>query len=385
MPVPRPHWIERIERAWRKAPIVWLAGVRRAGKTTLAGHLPGVVVYNCDLPSVAAQLADPEHFFRQVPGRRLVLDEIHRLDDPSRVLKIAADSFPRLRVLATGSSTLAATTKFRDALTGRKRVVHLVPVLGTEIEAFGVTLERRLLRGGLPAALLSEGPDPELYAEWLDSFFARDVQELFHVEKRAGFLQLIRLLLRQSGGLAEMTRLAAASSLSRPTVLNYLEVLQTTFVIDLLRPFHGGGKQELVHQPKIYGFDTGFVAWSRGWGELRAEDCGILWEHLVLDGLRALPGPLRVQFWRDKRGREVDFVVPAGRGLQHAVECKWSGGALEPGGLRAFRDSCPHGRNFLCTPSTAATHSRRFGDLEVTVVSLAGLIDEFRSVGAPGG
>jgi len=84
-----------------------------------------------------------------------VLDEVHQLPDPSRILKIAADAFPEVRVLATGSSTLAATHKFRDSLTGRKRAVELVPVLAEEAGNFGVTdLEGRLLRGGLPPTLL---------------------------------------------------------------------------------------------------------------------------------------------------------------------------------------------------------------------------------------
>src|SRR5689334_9390697 len=236
---PRPFWLDRIERAWKKAPIVWLTGVRRAGKTTLAKQIEDARVLNCDLPSTKDVLRDPEAFFDSVREGALVLDEVHQLDDPSNVLKIAADEFPRLRVLATGSSTLAATEKFRDSLTGRKRLVHLVPVLATELPAFGIRdLGRRLLHGGLPASLLAESWEPELFAEWLDSYFARDVQELFRVEKRSQFLTLVQTLLRQSGGLAEVTTLARLSGLSRPTVMTYLEVLETTQVITSLRPYH---------------------------------------------------------------------------------------------------------------------------------------------------
>jgi predicted AAA+ superfamily ATPase len=101
----------------QRAPIVWLTGVRRAGKTTLARQLAGARWVNCDLPSSHDLLADPEAFFRSLDEPAVVLDEVHQLADPSRVLKIAADEFPKLRVLATGSSTLAPTSKFRDALT----------------------------------------------------------------------------------------------------------------------------------------------------------------------------------------------------------------------------------------------------------------------------
>jgi len=180
----RPFWIDRLQAAWERAPIVWLSGVRRAGKTTLVQSLADSQFLNCDLPSTARVLEDPEAFLRTVQAPTLILDEIHQLPDPSRVLKIAADAFPNLRIAATGSSTLAATRKFRDALTGRKRAVHLVPVLATELETFGIRdIGTRLLRGGLPQALVTADHDRGFYAEWLDSYFARDVQELFRIEK----------------------------------------------------------------------------------------------------------------------------------------------------------------------------------------------------------
>lgn len=102
--------------------------VRRVGKTTLARMLPDTVYLNCDLPSVCRRLTDPESFYDGLKkGATIVFDEVHRLDDPSRLLKIAADEYPHLKVLATGSSTLAATRKFRDSLTGRKLMIYLPP------------------------------------------------------------------------------------------------------------------------------------------------------------------------------------------------------------------------------------------------------------------
>jgi predicted AAA+ superfamily ATPase len=375
--IARPFWHQRLSDAWKHAPIVWLSGVRRVGKTTLAKSLDGALYLNCDLPSTEERLADPERFLRSVDRGVVVLDEIHQLPDPSRLLKIAADEFPKLRLLATGSSTLAATAKFRDSLSGRKRSVHLVPVLAGELPAFGIRdISHRLLRGGLPAALLAEAHEPDLYAEWLDSYFARDVQELFSVSKRSAFLTLVQTLLKQSGGLAEITKLAALSGLSRPTTMSYLEVIEVTQVATVLRPFHGGGARELTHQPKIYGFDTGFVAWSRGWNELRTPDSGQLWEHLVLEALQArvVPRGLNVHFWRDKQQREVDFVVPAGRSAAHAIECKWSTSGFETRGLAAFRAEHPRGRNFLVVPGEA-TRERKFGALSVVITSAEDLPD----------
>lgn len=367
--VQRPFWIARLAAAWRQAPVVWLTGPRRVGKTVLAQSLPDAQFLNCDLPSVAERLADPESFYRSVRRPVVIFDEVHQLADPSRLLKIGADEFPRIRILATGSSTLAATRKFRDSLAGRKRVVELVPILVQELPAFGILdLRDRLLRGGLPPVLLAAQEPSEFFPEWLDSYFARDVQELFHLEKRASFLRVLQLLMRQSGGMLDVTKIAAAGEVSRPTVINWLEVYQITHTIRIVRPFAGGGRREIVAQPRAFGFDTGLICHARGWDRLRNDDCGVLWKHLVLETLVAAGiGPLH--FWRDKQQREVDFVVPRRRDVVDSIECKWRADAFETRGLHAFRDIYPKGRNFVVAPLDGAPYDRRIDGLTVSFVS----------------
>lgn len=371
--IDRPFWKDRLWKAWTKVPLVWLAGVRRVGKTVLAKELGDADFVNCDLPGDAARLADPETFFRSVRSPLVILDEVHQLPDPSRVLKIATDAFPGLKVLATGSSTLAATRKFRDSLAGRKRSVILEPVLAEELPAFGVRdLQVRLLRGGLPPALLAPVPDWEFYSEWLDSYFARDVQELFRVEKRSAFLLLVELILRQSGGLAEITSLAKHAGVSRPTVMSWMEVMQATHVARVLRPFSGGARRELVARPKIYGFDTGFICHARGGDRLRPEDCGQLWEHLVLDTLLATPLP-RVHFWRDESNCEIDFVIPQTNRRVDAVECKWNADAFETDSLLKFRKSYKEGRNLVVAANVNKPYIRRVKGLEIDFVPISQL------------
>ncbi len=379
--IDRPYWIARLRAAWEKRPIVWLAGVRRVGKTTLARMLSDAVYMNCDLPSVVRRMEDPELFFQSQPsGTIIVFDEVHRLSDPSRVLKIASDAFPSLQILATGSSTLAATRKFRDTLTGRKIVVTLPPVLWTECEeAFGIKdLDRRLLYGGLPEALLSPHKDDTFFAEWLDSFYARDIQELFGIRERTGFLNLLRLMLRQSGGLVDYSALSRECDLSRPTVKAYLEALSVACALNTLLPFHGGGRRELVRRPKAYGFDTGFVTFVRGWLDIREDDRGLLWEHLVLDILRAATGGEGLFYWRDKAGREVDFVARRGRET-HAIECKINPDRFNPESLTVFRELYPQGRNYLVCPGVKEPYDRRAGKLILRVAGCKDLLRELAS------
>lgn len=367
--ISRPFWQQRIEDAWREAPIVWLAGVRRAGKTTLAENLGAdrILYVNCDLPSVEDMVRDPQVFFRGCGKPVVVFDEIHQLRDPARVLKIGADGFPHLKILATGSSTLAASRKFSDTLSGRKRLVHLTPVLWDELPAFGVPLPQRLFHGGLPPALLAKSKKPSFYREWMDSFFARDIQRLFGFRDMNRFNAMLEFMMRQSGGQFEVTKTATALGITRPTVESHLSALQITHAVTVVRPFHGGGQNEIVKQPKVYAFDTGFVSFVRGWDPLRPDDCGTLWEHLVLEQLQANFPDTPAHYWRDKAGHEVDFILARSRDQVDAIECKWDPGAFDSQALKLFRSYYPNGRNFLVTPSGAPSYTRSYGNLEVRV------------------
>lgn len=371
--IKRTLWLTLIQQAWTRRSIVWLSGVRRVGKTTLARMLPDAVYMNCDLPSTLRALEDPELFLEsQKPGTVLVFDEVHHLHDPSRLLKIAADEYPLLRVLATGSSTLGATRKFRDSLTGRKQEIHMFPVLWEECgEPFGVhNLDHRMLFGGLPEPLLANHKDPAFFNEWIDSFYARDILELFGIRNRQGFLSLFRLLLRQSGGQLDYSQMANLSELSRPTVKSHIEAMQVAHAVYLLRPFHGGGKREIVSRHKCYAFDTGFVTFEKGWDSIRDDDRGLLWEHLVLDALRFRFADEAIFYWRDKSNREVDFVIRRGRDRVDVMECKINPDKLVAKQVEAFRNLYPKGNNYIVSPAVKKPYRVRRGDLVFTVSSI---------------
>ena len=376
--IERPLWIHRVRQAWEKRPIVWLSGVRRAGKTTLAQMFSNAVYQNCDLPSVVRGLIDPEPLYDSLDkGAIVIFDEIHRLEDPSRLLKIAADAYPHLKVLATGSSTLAATKKFRDSLTGRKEMIYLPPVLWSEcIDQFNIReLDRRLLHGGLPEPLLSETKNAAFFSEWMDSFYARDIQELFGIRNRTGFMRLLHLLLRQSGGLMDYTQLARLSDLSRHTVKAHVEAMSIAHAVFLLPPFHGGGRREITQRPKGYCFDTGFVTFVKGWGSIREEDRGLLWEHLVLDTLRTIVEDHRLFYWRDKSGREVDFIIKGVREQSDAIECKINPDHFDPAHLAMYRSLYPGGKNYVLSPNIKSSYVRQYGKLKVNFISIQQIYD----------
>jgi len=149
-------------------------------------------------------------FLRAYGDVGVVLDEVHRLERPSEILKIAADHYPDTRIVATGSSTLGASSKFRDTLAGRKAELWLTPMTTADLEDFGrQDLHHRFLHGGLPPFFLTEDLPERDFQEWMDAYWAKDVQELFRLERRHSFQKFAELLMAQSGGIFEATNLPA--------------------------------------------------------------------------------------------------------------------------------------------------------------------------------
>ena len=354
--------------------MVWLSGVRRVGKTYLCQSLEDIEYFDCELPRVRRMVEDPQAFLDDLRGRRVVLDEIHRLPNPSETLKIAADHYPDTKVIATGSSTLGASAKFQDKLTGRKSEVWLTPMVLADLTDFGTpSLTHRLLRGGLPPFFIDSGLPEREFQEWIDAYWAKDIQELFRLERRQSFVRFAELLMVQSGGIFEATQFARACEVSRATITNYLGVMEATFLAHVIRPFLSRRSTEIVAAPKVYSFDTGFVCYYRGITDLRSEDMGSLWEHFVLNEIHATTQSRDIKYWRDKRGHEVDFVIARRGGPPAAIECKWTASDFDPANLCAFRRHYPGDESYVVASDVDREFSRKYGDVNVRFVGLAGL------------
>ena len=375
--IPRPWCEARIRALWERKPIVWLSGVRRAGKTVLCKSLDGVQYFDCELPSVRREMEDPESFLRAFKGASLALDEIHRLDDPALLLKIAADHFPDIRIVATGSSTLGASAKFRDTLAGRKAELQLTPLCEADSNfPHYHDRNRRFLHGGLPGFFLSDMRDDRDYSEWMEAFWARDILELFRLERRSSFLRFAELLMAQSGDRFNAASFASSCGVSRPTIMNYLAILEATHLVHVVRPYHGRAAKEIVATPTVYAFDTGFVAWAQGLHEIPAKEKGFFWEHLVLNELQAiLQGSCFIQHWRDKQGHEVDFVLGPRGSPPIAIEAKWSIDAFEPQSMRAFRALHPGTMNLVVSATIDRPFQNDIKGLPVTICPLSALAE----------
>ena len=373
--VQRTFWLKLLESSLARLSLVWLAGVRGAGKTSLCQSLPGAEYLDCTLPSVRRQMEDPEKFWEKVKKKRIVLDEIHRLPHAPEILKMAADRYPSLKVIATGPSTLQASSRWPGALAGRMSRVWLTPMMSRDIVDFdNPDLPRRFLRGGLPSFFLSSKKSDVDFQEWMDSLWAKDIQEPFRLESRDSFQRFLELLSTQSGEIFEAIRFAAPCEVSRPTIAKYLAALEATGAVQVLRPFSTQRPVEIIAAPKTYAFDTGFLCYFRGWQHLRENDFEVLWRHWVLNEMNSHLQAPAVQYWRDKRGHEVDFILVRREMGIVAITARWRAKDFAPGDLRAFRYHYPGGPNWIVCHDVTRGYSRSFDKLKVEFLSLKEMI-----------
>jgi predicted AAA+ superfamily ATPase len=257
-------------------------------------------------------------------------------------------------------------------------------MIDADLQAFGQRdLHHRFLHGGLPPFFLASDLPERDFQEWMDAYWAKDITELFRLERRHSFTRFAELLMAQSGAIFEATRFAPLCEVSRTTISNYLSVLEATFVVHVIRPFSSHRPTEIVSAPKVYGFDTGFVCYHRGWSELRAEDMGLLWEHFVLNELMAHRQSRDIRYWRDKQHHEIDFILSHRNQPPVAIECKWSASGFRPESLIAFRKQYPRGENFVVSHDVDRAFTRTHHNLTVRFVSLGELIAETASLMQP--
>ena len=388
MLISRPFWQAMIEQAWKTRNIIWLMGVRRVGKTSLCQSLQNVTYFDCERPRIRYLFENPESFLESQRGKRIILDEIHRLDNPSEILKLAADYYQSVKIIATGSSTLGVSAKFKDTLTGRKKEIWLTPLLLHELSDFGNTdIKHRLLFGGLPPFFASKQLPEDHFKEWIDSYWAKDIQEIFRVEKRYSFQKFTELLLAYSGGQFEASKFAAPCEVSRQTISNYLAILETTFVIHVIRPYTTHKPTEIVMAPKVYSFDTGFTSYAKGWQQLRKEDIGLLWEQCVLNEMHAYLQNNSIHYWRSKRGHEIDFVVPSRQNnVLAAIECKYSIATRNVEktiptlckNIKAFRNHYPKGKNYIVAYDVDIPFKRSYDGIHIFFVNPTELISQLK-------
>ena len=325
-----------LARLARGFPVIAITGPRQSGKSTLARKVfarhPYVTLEDPDTRGLA--LADPRRFLSRFP-EGAVLDEVQRAPELLSYLQGRVDAAQRMgEFIVTGSQQFGLMDGITQSLAGRVGMVQLLPLSQAELlhsASAGASLEERMWLGGYPAlhAQFRELQPHTWFASYVATYLERDVRQVLNVSNLALFQRFVLMCAARSGQLLNLNSLAADCGISQPTARQWLTVLQASYVVTLLPPYHRNFGKRLVKTPKLYFLDTGLLCHL-----LRVADAlalqthalhGAIFEtwvvtevtkHRYNQGLAA-----DLYFWRDNHGVEIDLVFEdAGR--MQAVEIK---------------------------------------------------------------
>lgn len=350
----------QLQEALEDSPVVLVHGPRQCGKTTLAqaaaqSHGHAYISFDDDNQRQAAQ-ADPVGFVQSLPDK-VILDEVQRVPELFTSIKVAVDKHRQPgRFILTGSANVLLLPTLADSLAGRMAVIRLRPLARCELagekpmflqqlfeagfsagkrklKRLGEALPEIICQGGYPAAIArrTEKRRADWYRDYAQALIQRDIQDLANIRNLGSLPKLLTLSAGQTARLFNATELAAPFSLSRPTIREYLTLLEQIFLIEQLEPWHDNRLSRLIKTPKLHLADTGLACALLG---VSSKDLwqdkallGQMLETFVYQELRKQADwheqALQLCHYRDKDKIEVDIIIEKGRQLA-GIEVKAS-------------------------------------------------------------
>lgn len=332
-------------------PVVTVTGPRQSGKTTLCrATFPDKPYVNLEHPDTRSfARADPWGFLGSYP-EGAVLDEIQRVPELLSYIQPIVDERPTPgRFVLTGSLQFEVMSTISQSLAGRTALLKLLPFSIEELASAGkiLSVDSLLLHGFYPR-IHHVGLDPtQALGDYLETCVERDIRQLVNIRDLALFERFIRLCAGRVGQLLNLQSLGNDVGVSHTTARNWLTILEASYIVFLLQPWHVNLGKRQVKTPKLYFYDVGLATCLLGAeSEMHVKHHplrGNLFENLVvIDALKYRLHRGRrsnLHFWRDSKGNEVDLVVESGLDVM-AVEIKAGATICDDffRGLRSFSD-----------------------------------------------
>jgi uncharacterized protein len=311
----------------QKFQVITLTGPRQSGKTTLVKaafpSLPYVSLEEPDIRQIA--LTDPRGFLSNYPAGA-ILDEIQNTPDLFSYIQSIVDGNRQTRFILTGSSNFLLMERISQTLAGRTAVLHLLPFSFSELETIEPSFDRYeslIFKGQYPRIYDRAIAPTDFYPAYIQTYVERDVRMVKNIGDINTFIQFIQLCAGRTGQLLNYTSLASDAGISPNTAKAWLSILESSFILYRLQPFHRNFNKRLVKSPKLYFYDTGVACSLLG---IRDENQvnlhylkGALFENLILNefikrnfhrGEYHLP-----YFWQDSHGKEIDCLLVDGENV----------------------------------------------------------------------
>ncbi|MCF8308746.1 MAG: ATP-binding protein [Bacteroidales bacterium] len=314
------HITNRIEQSLKKFPIVSLTGPRQSGKTTLLKNaFPDFEYFNLErIDHYDLIVSDPIGVLKY-KGNGIIIDEAQRYPDIFRTIQVLSDEQNlNGQYILSGSQSFLMNEKISQSLAGRVRIHHLFPFDISEIETIHKTSSINAIYSGFyPRVLINDIEPEEFYPSYIQTYIERDIRSLQSIDNLRTFNRFLGLCAGRTGQVLNISGLANDTGISVNTAKRWLSLLETSFIVYFLQPYHNNLNKRLIKSPKLYFYDTGLVA-----SLLRINDpeyiskhyhYGSLFENLVVSEIIKYyyhqgKSPA-VYYWRDSAGVEIDCVI----------------------------------------------------------------------------
>lgn len=324
----RESYIQKIAQDFEIVPICALLGPRQCGKTTLAKQFASTFtedVHYFDLEDYTdlAKLENPKLIFDALQGL-VIIDEIQRRPNLFPYLRVVADN-QQLKFLILGSASRDLLQQSSETLAGRISFINVTPFQLSEVN----DQKKLWTRGGFPRSFLAHSDQASVrWREvYMQTYFEKDLVDLGLKLPPQRILRLWSMLAQYHGNVMNYSNMAQHLEVSVPTLKNYLALLEGTFMIRTLMPWHENGKKRLVKTPKIYIRDSGIfhqLIAVKNYEELvQSIHRGASWEGFAIEEVTKAFGirPEECYFWATHQQAEIDLFFTF-QGKRFGFECK---------------------------------------------------------------
>ena len=324
---------DRLTALFKQYPFVTVTGPRQSGKTTLCrSAFPNLEYANLEAPDQREFAeSDPRGFLKQL-GEGAIIDEVQHVPALLSYLQVFADEQGRNSLFVlSGSEQFRLSNAISQSLAGRTALLRLLPFSLRERRRTGASeaIDDIIFSGFYPR-ILDQGLDPrQALGDYFETYVERDVRRLGEIRNLSSFRLFVRLCAGRVGQLVNLSSLGSDAGVSHTTAREWLTVLETSYIIFQLPPFHANMRKRLVKSPKFYFYDVGLASYLIGIENAEQVAThplrGALFENVVVaEALKHRFNRGRqsnVSFFRDSKGLECDLLYETGRGIS-AIEVK---------------------------------------------------------------
>jgi hypothetical protein len=311
----------------RQFPVVSVTGPRQSGKTTLIkSAFPEHSYVSLEDPDTRLfATEDPRGFLSNYP-KGAILDEVQRVPALFSYLQGVVDAHPSTKFILSGSQNFLLSDNISQSLAGRTAILKLLPFSLMELKNAQIlpdTLNDVIFQGFYPRIYDQNIPPLNFYPGYIQTYLERDVPQLTQVGNIQTFTTFLKLCAGRVGQLINMSQLANDAGVAVNTVRNWLNILESSYIIFRLYPHHQNFNKRLTKMPKLYFYDVGLLAnllGIRSSNQIESHFAkGGIFENLIISEIIKrhyhkghVPS---VWFWRDHKGKEIDVLIDLGQQL----------------------------------------------------------------------